>query len=356
MRLNRHRRGFSLVELVTSLAIMSILMVAMGSAILIATQAWYKPDRPIARIAEAGHVIDQIAAELAYAITVTEASATAITFTVADRNADAAPETIIYAWSGTVGDPLTRKYNGGNVVNVAEDVQEFNLDYTVLTVVPPAPPPSESAETLLTQETTEVSPMTKSEVTSIKWRGQYFHPNDFNVTPLPADTISWKVTKVEIVIRKIVVPNGQVAVQLRDADGSNLPVSASLGEKVINESSLPTSYGWHTVIFDAPIAGLTPTQDLCLIFKYQSGSGEVADLQIQNAPSGRLKTSDSGSTWTYLASRRLRYKIHGTVTTPGPPPVSENIYTSIDIRLNEGPDTTTRVETAVQTLNKPVPP
>ena len=42
----------------------------------------------------------------------------------------AGPETIRYAWSGTPGDPLTRQYNGGTVLNVSDYVQFFSLDYS----------------------------------------------------------------------------------------------------------------------------------------------------------------------------------------------------------------------------------
>ena len=93
MRFNRHRCGFSLVELVTSLAIISILMVAMGSAIVIATRGLPDPNSPFAQTMDAAQVVGQIADEVAYATSVTEASATTIEFTV-DRHGT--PATIRY--------------------------------------------------------------------------------------------------------------------------------------------------------------------------------------------------------------------------------------------------------------------
>lgn len=126
------RRGFTLVELVLSLTIMAILLGAMASAILIASHAVPNGQSPLATAAETADVVDQIAGELLYATSITRATGYAVTFTVADRGHGAVgPETISYAWSGTPGDPLTRQYNGGTVVTVSEEVQDFSLSYFV---------------------------------------------------------------------------------------------------------------------------------------------------------------------------------------------------------------------------------
>ena len=49
--------------------------------------------------------------------------------TVPDRTGDNAPETIRYAWSGTVGTSLTRQRNGGTAEPIATNVQSFTLTY-----------------------------------------------------------------------------------------------------------------------------------------------------------------------------------------------------------------------------------
>ncbi len=126
MRLNRHRCGFSLIELVTSLAIISILLVSMGSAMVVATRGLPDPSSPFAKKMDATQVAGQLTTEVAYATALTVASPTAIEFTV-DRNGT--PITISYSWSGTPGDPLVRRYDAGTPVNVINSVQQFNLDY-----------------------------------------------------------------------------------------------------------------------------------------------------------------------------------------------------------------------------------
>ena len=116
------------------MTIMAILMGAMTSAILMASHALPTGQTPLEKKTQAADIVGQIAGELFYATAITEATANAVTFTVADRGHGAAgPETIRYAWAGTAGDPLTRHYNGGTVVTLCEDVELFKLVYTART-------------------------------------------------------------------------------------------------------------------------------------------------------------------------------------------------------------------------------
>jgi prepilin-type N-terminal cleavage/methylation domain-containing protein len=121
------RHGFSLLELTVSVGISSILMVGMGSALFVSLRAT-EPSTGIAAIAADAHeVVAQMTAELQFAKTIPASSANSITITIEDRTGDAADETIVYAWSGTVGDPLTRQFNGGTVIDMIDSVEVFFL-------------------------------------------------------------------------------------------------------------------------------------------------------------------------------------------------------------------------------------
>ena len=87
MKFNRHRCGFSLVELVTSLVIISILVVAMGSAVLIAGRGLPDPTSPLAEKLDAADVVRQFAGEVAYATVLLKADPTELQFVVNIRNA-----------------------------------------------------------------------------------------------------------------------------------------------------------------------------------------------------------------------------------------------------------------------------
>ena len=80
------RRGFTLVELVVSVSIISVLVGAMGSVILIA-------GRTVELSAATGNsapvdVVARISADLQIALSISERTATAVTLIVPDRDGD----------------------------------------------------------------------------------------------------------------------------------------------------------------------------------------------------------------------------------------------------------------------------
>ena len=129
-----HRRAFTLVELTVSMAVMTVLMAGLASAIVIASRAIPDDQSPVSATLEGYDIAEQIAGELFCAQTMPERTATAVTFTVADRDNDTVAETIRYAWTGTPGDPLTRQYNGGTVVNIIDSAYEFDLTYEIASI------------------------------------------------------------------------------------------------------------------------------------------------------------------------------------------------------------------------------
>ena len=131
------RSAFTLLELVLSLVVTTILMGALTSAMLLAGQAIPDAEKPLESTIATGEIANQMSGELYYALSFTERSAGAVTFTVADRDGDAAPETIRYAWSGTPGHSITRQYNGGTAAIMLENVQQFELGYNLKEVTDP---------------------------------------------------------------------------------------------------------------------------------------------------------------------------------------------------------------------------
>lgn len=123
------RGGFTLLEAMISTVIISILMGAMFSVMLIAARSLGGDGEAEENAFEGRQAVEQVTADLQLANRFLVAQPWEVEFTVPDRDGDGQDETIRYAWSGRPGDPLTRRYNGGGTVAVAENVNQFDLTY-----------------------------------------------------------------------------------------------------------------------------------------------------------------------------------------------------------------------------------
>ncbi len=349
--LQAQRPGFTLLEMATSVAVMSILMVGMGSVILVAGKALPDAERPTSKLIRTSELAGEIVAELQEARHIAERTANAITFTVADRDGDGSPERIRYAWSGMPGDPLTRRYNSGSVVNVLENIHVFDLDYDIQSVTEEYPgPPIESSESILTQYTAPGD--SDFVITSQNWVGQCFHPGDF----IPSDAKSWTITKVGFFAKSVGEDDGNVWVRLRRATAQGRPdmEQNGLSKSRMKESNLSLTYRWEEFAFTgSAVSNLSPGQGLCLVL--DSGIDESAGISYAaTGGSGLVETSDAGTSWTYQNNSSMRYTIWGTYIVPGPPQTAARQYvTGIHVSLQIGDDVTSRVDTATVMLNTP---
>jgi hypothetical protein len=139
------RRAYTLIELLVATASSTILVGGLASSLLIASRPLAQDATPAADANRSAMALAQLSADLRHALRFTERTATAITFTIPDRNGDQLPEIIRYSWSGTLGDSLMYQINSEPALAVASDVKQFNL--TALNRViaadatPPPPPP-----------------------------------------------------------------------------------------------------------------------------------------------------------------------------------------------------------------------
>jgi len=314
--------GYTLLEAVISLAIISTIMAAVISTMLLASRAvGDSTSGGIAKISESKDVVEQIASELSLALAFSARSDTVVAFTVPDRNDDGQPESIRYEWSGVAGDPLTRQYNGGTQATIAENVHYFSLSYLLKTV--PASgtgEPQESEEVILIYHDDVTGGNLKDQkVKSNEWCAQYFKP------ALPDNAVSWKITRVEIRARQSGAADGVFAVQIRTADGNQKPSTTVLAEATVNESSLASAYEWITVSL-APVADLDTAAGYCVVVKQVSGGGEVAKIEYEKdgspmTPNSHwMKTTDGGASWSNPENKKdMRFFVHGTYTTQGEP-------------------------------------
>ena len=348
MRLNRHRCGFSLIELVTSLAIISILLVAMGSAMVIATRGMPDPTSPFARKMDAAQVVGQLADEVTYATAVLTMSPTELEFVV-DRNGT--PITIAYSWSGTPGDPLTYQYDTGTVVTVIENVQDFTLTYIVTAPAPAEAPAIEGPEELfLDQDESNSGTAGVFTLTGNDKCAEYFSP------VLPGDAVSWRITRIKFIANPSGSPQGNLRIEvMTENEGTGKPGSTVEGVTV-SEGDLVAD-NWHEVQF-ANAGGLSPSDAFFIVFRRWSGGGIVGLLSIGTGSSDSPDTAywdNTAGNWAEDPTADIWLWVWGKVTAPDPdpPPPAEAWLHSVQIELQVGTDTSTKIQTQVQVLNAP---
>ena len=330
------RRGHTLIEMVLSMVVLSIVLLAIGSAIVLASHAIPDAPGPSAAVATAAEVVEQIAGELSFARSFLERTANAIEFTVADRDGDLIAETIRYAFSGTPGDPLTRQYNGGTVVWIIEAAEEFELFYD--TTIVNEQKVQESAEVLLDSKVSAADDLT-TWVTPTNWYGQYIQPS------LPAGATSWTVTRILFQAQDSPNPGNAIWVQLRPTDPGGLPTPAVLEQYYAN--NLGANWIWQEFFFN-DIPPWPPDEGLCLVIKWADGiNGALVRWTLEAG--NRLMTQDAGATWFLSGAVSLLYSVYGTYKENVT--VATTYLTGIRVKIRTGSDPTTAMETGVSLLH-----
>lgn len=346
------RVGFTLVELVASMTIGVILLGGMGSAILIASHALPGRSSATDAILRGSDVVEQMAGELHCAVTFTQRSATKVEIKVPDRDGDLALETIRYIWSGTPGDPLTRQYNGGTIVNVAEDVQEFDLSYVIETLVSSSPqlaPDIEMPEELFLEQDAGNSG-TESEfvVTGNDQCAEKFAP------ALPADAASWRITRTQFIASPSGNLQGSLSVEVWDTNQGTGKPGTAIDSVLVPESELIAN-SWREVQF-SNAGGLSPSDPYFIVIRRGSGGGTVGLVKIGTGSLNSPETTYwSGQSFTEDPTTDLWLRVWGKVTAPDPNPSPSFVTSlvSVGIALRLGMDARTRVQTAAQVLNAP---
>lgn len=346
------RRAFTLLELTVSVLVIGILLGGMASAVIVASRAM--PDRQTELLAglDAGDVVEQFAGELRCAVSILSAGPRELTFTVPDRNSDSQPETIQYQWSGTVGDPLRRTYNG-----VAADVQPkvftFELTYGSYLKTQAEPlPPVEGSETLLYSYDT-IWNLTYGVVDTSRSFATCFQPS------LPSNAVSWSVSRVALVLSQDNLATAKLRLRLALPDTNGHPTGTTVDTLSIDESSLPSFPSWRTFSFSAA-RNLAPGTPLCLEATLDtSGSGTTAARLLYRTtgvtpPTAVFREKISPGSWAIMSGTGQLIYVYGTITTPGgTQSVQYRQVTSIRIVLQAYADDGTRIETTVPLPNEP---
>lgn len=343
-----YRAGLTLIELVMSLAILTVLLAAMTSAILLTARALPATDAPAIVLSVAQSVLDRLASELEHALYIIESTPTSIAFTVPDRDGDGRPERIRYSWSAIAGQPLERHYNDSSAQLLLDRTDLFALACDFLCVSEPYPGVAveDTPDTLLA-ETGDDAGLQGDEIRSDRAWGQYLQP------VLDSRITSWRPTRVKFRARSGDTW-GRTYVQLRRPDVHLQPASSVLCQETLEWFELPTSWSWVEKTF-----GTTPSLPLdsgvCLVLQYHWALGDVsARVQYDgNTPFG-LQASSDAQQWSFDNTRSFRCQLYGRLTRSGPTQYVFHRYVqTVRIDLKPSITLTPVLSTRIRLLNCP---
>ncbi|MBL8990838.1 MAG: prepilin-type N-terminal cleavage/methylation domain-containing protein [Phycisphaerae bacterium] len=315
------RRAFTLLELLTALAVSGVVLAGIGSALLAAARALPPKSDPVAASLSAAEAVATLTDDLRFATTVTTATATAVQFTVPDRTGDGTPETIRYEWPAP-GGPLLRTFNGAQATLI-DSVAAFELRYTVATATESRTTTTTSAETLFASFDgwSGVTPTTgTTTINATSWGAEYF---SINQPGIPRAATNFRFTRVRAVLHRT-RPSGDISVAIHRAigGGSQEPPTDPMSQPAVeNIASYPIAPAW----IDIPLPSGTPVTDaqneFVLVIKGANGGGVLwSHYTSLSAPKDAAPTAiwsvDSGASWNPSASDRYRtdhrFQVYGT--------------------------------------------
>lgn len=310
-------RGFTLVEMVVSLAVISVLLVGMSSAIVLASKALPHATNPARATVDSARALHDLRDELRAATELPVFSETSVTLHLPDRDGDGRPEVVTYAWAGTPGTAraaLTRAANGAAALTVLDNVENFALSYVCgkQDTVFLGPPGNTSAEQLLSSY--EAASPGSYRLPGDNWIGAQIAPT------FPAGTSNWRITRALFSGANQGGSGSTITFELRGWAGSE-PDSTVLESVDMDESTMSGSFEWHEALFTGDVT-FTAGQTASLVLT-NHGGGDAGKWQYdENGPSPRnvYFTTDEGATWEPGDGdndNHLLHFVYGTYDIPG---------------------------------------
>ena len=326
----QHRRAFTLMELVVSLAISSVVLLGVVSLLSLSARAVPPPGGVQEVSVEAADLLARLGTDLSTATQITEATATALTLVVPDRNADMTDETIRYSWSGVASEPVLRTINAGTPAEMLSDTTGFALAYGTQ----PA-----SAWTTQTRATGGVASI-QSTLGGAKftkkpgndWFAQVIDPT------LPPNAIAWTLDEVVLCFVAAGAQTTVFTCEIRGCDASLNPTAVVYASFTVTESDLGTApAAWRQSLPGITVPAGTR---LSIVVRATASDGScdmcLASPAVWSATAPHLISKDSGLTWAPGSKPALEHEASGRVITSDGGPESRTALGVVTVNLAAG--------------------
>lgn len=326
------RPGFTLIEVSVSLAMLALVMFALGSMLTLLGRAIPSEREALidrnANAARAASAFESLAADLSVASSVRDLSNTAqaftdpqgrpafraMTFSVPDRDADAAAEALTVRWSN--GGPLTITTNGGQARTVLEGVRDFSVRWETEAGTHPGSPGAlvEGAEVLLAAYNGATG--AELSLTLLNQIQQVF------TAWLPSDATSWRVTRARVELRYQFTSIGTLNISLfRASSTTRRSTGSALASATLLEASLTASSAYANVPLSSS-APFAPGELASIVIAPVVLGGSRIRYSTTGIPddfANIATTSNGGSSWAAISEGSINYEIWGRITRPAAP-------------------------------------
>jgi prepilin-type N-terminal cleavage/methylation domain-containing protein len=298
MRLRVTRRaGFTLVELVVSLAVLSVLLLGAGATLRSALSATDRGNDAASRTRETADAMAMMAADVALATSWNGRNSRMLDFNVPGRTTPGTQDRVVYMWSGVDGDPLTRSYGGGAAVPIINNARNVNFQgyiraAPVVTTISPVT--LYSASSFATGSSADDTIRDLDELANIVFLSA------------PEGVVSVRVTGVRVGCRQETGGGSGTAGILRVGvygvtEDAKPDLAKVYGFADINEASLPTSSaGMFSIsVTTTDIPRNTP---IAIVFENR-GPGRAANIRVQTSMTSpavnalAVRSGDGGASW-----------------------------------------------------------
>jgi prepilin-type N-terminal cleavage/methylation domain-containing protein len=334
---SQHPRAFTLLEVVISVAILSIIGVSLMSVMTLTARAVPAQEDPDVALAASQQMVTDLANDIASATAITLSGSKTIRLRVADRTGDSIDEEIVYSWSGNDGDSLRWRYNGSAWMNLAESIKQFDIQLDNREATRQVPGPDVwGSEVLLAGSLGAMD--SQNEILGGNGVSQYFEPL------LPENANGWTITRVELSIRRrsgaTQPPVFTVSAMKRLANG--WPDFTAIQTATVNATTISSSSTFQTI--SVPFAG-APTYAVGIgmsIVLSPSGStnssnaGEVGMQTFSAAPNSYCATTDNFLLWDIEPEESIGYRAYGKIRVPSTQPQTYLRNTAVTITFQQG--------------------
>lgn len=360
------RRGFTLVEAAISAALVGVLALGMGSAVLLTARAVPMKNPQADARSGVSTVLAQMCGELRYMTALRDSGGKNFEFAIADRSGDGVDEVICYEWSGNV---LTRTYNNGTPVTLLSGVSNmvFTQSKAVTTATQATAGTATSGEVLFAKFNgwpLVLTPTTvNTSVTATSWAESSFTIDQVNI---PANAAAVEITRLRVRMRQATTPNGATVsagiYQIASKAKYPEPTTTRIGNTTtLPVTGLPAAAGW----VDFPLSGVLidpAVSEFNFVVKGTgSASGVIqsyyAALAAANS-STFLTSTDSGGKWLPSSNQQQNdalFEVWGTYSNPtaGQSTVDTWRLHAVTVSFDVGTPAV-HAEASARTLNQPV--